>query len=120
MNAPDPSTLPPSYSPRLTNDDLLPISRRSWGTYNYFAMWMSDIHSVGGYVFAAGLFFLGLSGWQILLAMMAGILVVNKLLDGVGVMGQQLGVPYPVIARLSFGVFGANLPAILRAIVGIV
>ena len=36
-------------------------------------MWMSDIHSIGGYTFAAGLFFLGLAGWQVLLALIIGI-----------------------------------------------
>ena len=36
-------------------------------------MWMSDVHSVGGYVFAAGLFFLGLTGWQVLLALVVGV-----------------------------------------------
>ena len=36
-----------------------------------------------------------------------------------GYAGQRLGVPYPVLARLSFGVLGANIPAIIRAIVGI-
>ena len=47
---------------------------------------MSDVHSLGGYVFAAGLFFLGLAGWQILLSMLIGIVVVNALLNGVGKM----------------------------------
>lgn len=116
------TSLPDGFQPsdRLANDDLLPVKERSWGTYSFFALWMSDIHSLGGYVFAAGLFFLGLSGWQILLSMLAGILIVNQLLNGVGAMGQRTGVPYPVLARLSFGVFGANIPALIRAAVGIV
>ena len=113
-------SLPFTPSERLANEDLLPVAERRWGTYSFFALWMSDIHSLGGYVFAAGLFFLGLAGWQILLAMLAGILIVNQLLNGVGVMGQKTGVPYPVLARLSFGVFGANIPALIRAAVGIV
>ncbi|MXR36498.1 NCS1 family nucleobase:cation symporter-1 [Craterilacuibacter sinensis] len=116
------SALPDGFmvSERLANEDLLPVKERNWGSYSFFALWMSDIHSLGGYVFAAGLFFLGLSGWQILLSMLAGILIVNQLLNGVGVMGQKTGVPYPVLARLSFGVFGANIPALIRAAVGIV
>ena len=39
-------------------------------------MWMSDVHSIGGYMFAAGLFFLGLTGWQVLVAMLVGIVFV--------------------------------------------
>ena len=41
--------------------------------FSVFAMWMSDVHSVGGYTFAASLFFLGLTGWQVLIAMVVGI-----------------------------------------------
>jgi NCS1 family nucleobase:cation symporter-1 len=82
-------------------------------------MWMSDVHSVGGYVFAAGLFFLGLTGWQVLVALLAGICVVNLFMNLMGLPGHRLGVPYPVFARVSFGVYGANIPALIRAVIGI-
>ena len=36
-----------------------------------------------------------------------------------GFAGQATGVPYPVIARISFGVFGANLAALIRAVIAI-
>lgn len=109
------------YSERLYNEDLAPVpsDRRTWKTYSIFAMWMSDVHSIGGYTFAAGLFFLGLAGWQVLLALIIGIFLVYL---GMGLMGQagfKAGVPYPVLARLSFGLFGANIPALIRAIIGI-
>ncbi|MEV0570339.1 hypothetical protein, partial [Dactylosporangium sp. NPDC050588] len=42
----------PGYDPRLTNEDLAPLRNQSWGSYNIFAFWMSDVHSVGGYVTA--------------------------------------------------------------------
>jgi NCS1 family nucleobase:cation symporter-1 len=83
-------------------------------------MWMSDVHSVGGYVFAASLFATGLTGWQVLTGMLVGILVANWLINLVGRPSQRLGVPYPVAARIAFGVFGANLPALVRAAVAIV
>jgi cytosine/uracil/thiamine/allantoin permease len=47
--------LPKGYSPRLYNQDLGPLPQK-WTWYNIFAFWMSDVHSVGGYVFAASLF----------------------------------------------------------------
>src|SRR3954470_12480007 len=82
-------------------------------------MWMSDVHSIGGYTFAAGLFFLGLAAWQVGVALLAGIAIVYGLMLLSGRAGQQLGVPYPVLARVSFGVFGANLPALIRAVIAI-
>ncbi len=48
--------------PKLSNEDLLPVEKQSWTAYNLFAMWMSNVHSVAGYVFAASLFTLGIPG----------------------------------------------------------
>ena len=110
------------YSARLYNEDLapIPLSGRTWHIYDIFAMWMSDVHSIGGYTFAAGLFFLGLAGWQVLLALIIGIFLVYIGVNLTGYAGSKMGVPYPVVARLSFGLFGANIPALIRAIIAIV
>jgi len=116
---PSAAEVPAGFSPRLYNEDLAPARERKWGTWSLFCMWMSDIHSIGGYTFAAGLFFLGLSGWRVLSALVVGIVLVFWLMSLSGFAGQKLGVPYPVIARISFGVFGANLPALLRAVIAI-
>ncbi|MDR5738342.1 MULTISPECIES: NCS1 family nucleobase:cation symporter-1 [unclassified Caballeronia] len=107
---------------RLYNHDLAPVprSRRTWTGYSIFAMWMSDVHSVGGYTFAASLFLLGLSGWQVLLAMTIGILIVYVLMNWVGKPSLVHGIPFPVMARVSMGVMGANLAALIRGVVGIV
>jgi len=112
----------PGADPKLYNDDLAPVAARArhWGYFDIFAMWMSDVHSVGGYTFAASLFFLGLTGWQVLVSMAVGIMVVYFLMNLIGRLSQKYGVPYPVVARMSFGVMGANLAAIVRGVVGIV
>jgi len=62
------------YDPRLTNADLAPLTEQPWGAYNIFAFWMSDVHSVGGYVTAGSLFALGLTSWQVFLCLIVGIL----------------------------------------------
>ncbi len=107
---------------RLYNHDLAPVprARRTWTGYSIFAMWMSDVHSVGGYTFAASLFLLGISGWQVLLALTIGILVVYVLMNWVGKPSLVRGIPFPVMARVSMGVMGANLAALIRGVVGIV
>lgn len=113
--------IPEGFSPRLYNEDLAPTppSERTWGTYSLFAMWMSDVHSIGGYTFAAGLFFMGLAAWQVAVAMLIGIVAVYGFMLLSGKAGQATGVPFPVIGRIAFGVRGANLPALVRAIIGI-
>ena len=112
----------PNADPRLYNHDLAPTAPagRTWGVFSLFAMWMSDVHSVGGYTFAASLFFLGLSGWQVLLSMLVGIAIVYILMNWIGTPSQVYGIPFPVAARISFGVMGANVAAVVRGVVGIV
>jgi NCS1 family nucleobase:cation symporter-1 len=104
---------------RLYNEDLAPATDRKWGSFSLFSMWLSDVHSIGGYTFAAGLFFLGLVGWQVLIALVVGICLVNVAVNMMGRTGQRMGTPFPVVSRLSFGVYGANIPALIRAIVAI-
>ena len=107
-------------SPRLSNEDLAPEKEQKWGWYSIFAFWMSDVHSVGGYVFAASLFALGLNGIQVFISLLAGISIVLVFANLMGKPGQKAGVPFPVVARMSFGVFGANIPAVIRGIIAVV
>jgi nucleobase:cation symporter-1, NCS1 family len=112
----------PNADAKLYNHDLAPVAPagRTWGVFSIFAMWMSDVHSVGGYTFAASLFFLGLTGWEVLLAMVVGITIVYFLMNLIGRPSLKYGTPFPVVARMAFGVMGANIAAGLRGIVGIV
>lgn len=107
-------------SQRLSNDDLQPEKHQKWGWYSIFAFWMSDVHSVGGYVFAASLFALGLNGIQVFISLLAGIMIVMCFANLMGEPGQKAGAPFPVIARMSFGVFGANVPAVIRGLIAVV
>ncbi|WP_395309962.1 NCS1 family nucleobase:cation symporter-1 [Mycobacterium sp. AMU20-3851] len=109
----------PGYDPRLTNEDLAPLGKQTWSSYNIFAFWMSDVHSVGGYVTAGSLFALGLASWQVLVALLVGISIVYFFCNLVAKPSQAVGVPYPVICRTVFGVLGANIPAIIRGLIAV-
>src|SRR5690349_2927925 len=109
----------PGYDDRLTNSDLAPLKNQHWTSYNFFAFWMSDVHSVGGYVTAGSLFALGLAAWQVLVALLVGITIVYFLCNLVAKPSQATGVPYPVICRTVFGVLGANIPAIIRGLIAV-
>ncbi|MET4114976.1 cytosine/uracil/thiamine/allantoin permease [Bradyrhizobium sp. JR4.1] len=91
--------------PKLYNHDLAPTAPegRTWGVFSLFAMWMSDVHSVGGYTFAASLFFLGLTGWQVLISMLVGITAVYFLMNLIGRPSLRYGIPFPVVARTRSG-----------------
>ncbi len=112
--------LPPDieHSP-LFNGDLAPVpsGRRTWTTYNFAALWISMAHCIPTYMLAGGLIAVGMNWWQALLTIGLGntIVLVPILLNAHP--GTQYGLPFPVLARSSFGTYGANVPAVLRAIV---
>jgi NCS1 family nucleobase:cation symporter-1 len=112
--------LPPDIagSP-LFNPDLAPVpkARRNWSTYNFAALWISMAHCIPTYMLAGGLVAVGMNWWQALLTIGLGnvIVLVPILLNAHP--GTQYGIPFPVLARSSFGTVGANVPAVLRAIV---
>lgn len=110
---------PAEYSDRLYNEDLAALKDKNWNWYNIFAFWMSDVHSVGGYVFAGSLFALGLGSWQVLVSLLVGIVLVNILCNLVARPSQMAGIPYPVACRMSFGIWGANIPAIIRGLIAV-
>ncbi len=114
-----PGVIKPGYSDLLANEDLAPLRKQSWSSYNIFAFWMSDVHSVGGYVTAGSLFALGIASWQVLIALIVGILIVNVFCNLVAKPSQITSVPFPVINRAIFGVKGANIPAIIRGLIAI-
>ncbi len=113
--------LPAGVSPALYNHDLAPTRKegRSWGAYSLFTLWANDVHSLGNYAFAIGLFALGLGGWQILTALLIGAAFLFFLLNLSGFMGPKTGVPFPVMSRISFGTRGAQIPALIRGGVAI-
>ncbi|MEE2522903.1 NCS1 family nucleobase:cation symporter-1 [Pseudarthrobacter sp. J75] len=108
-------------SPTLYNVDLAPTMRegRRWSGYSIFTLWANDVHSLGNYAFAVGLFALGLGAWQILLALGIGAALLFGLLNLSGFMGVKTGVPFPVMSRISFGIRGAQIASLLRGAVAI-
>lgn len=109
----------PIEASSLYNEDLAPVppAKRSWGTGNYAALWISMSLCIPTYQLASGMIQKGMSWWQAILIMFLGnaIVLVPMLLNGHA--GAKYGLSFPVFARASFGTRGANVPAMLRAIV---
>jgi NCS1 family nucleobase:cation symporter-1 len=103
----------------LYNDDLAPTSleKRTWTTYNYAALWISMAHCIPTYMMASGLISAGMNWWQALVTILLGNAIVLLPILANSHPGTKYGIPFPVFARASYGVFGANVPAIMRAIV---
>ena len=103
----------------LINEDLAPIpqEKRKWGTWNYAALWISMSLCIPTYMLASSLIGGGMNWWQAILTIFLGntIVLIPMILNGHA--GAKYGIPFPVFARASFGTKGANIPAMLRAIV---
>jgi NCS1 family nucleobase:cation symporter-1 len=103
----------------LTNEDLAPIppEKRTWGTWNYAALWISMSLCIPSYQLASGMIANGMNWWQAIMTMLLGNLIVLVPMVLNGHAGAKYGIPFPVFVRASFGTKGANIPAMLRAIV---
>ncbi|HEX2121333.1 MAG TPA: NCS1 family nucleobase:cation symporter-1, partial [Thermoanaerobaculia bacterium] len=103
----------------LWNHDLAPtpLSRRTWSTYNIAALWIGMSVVITTYTLASGLMTQGMSWSQALTTILLGntIVLIPMVLNAHA--GTKYGVSFPVLCRASFGVKGANIPAMLRAIV---
>jgi NCS1 family nucleobase:cation symporter-1 len=106
-------------SSSLYNADLAPVpaERRSWSTYNYAALWIAMSVNIPTYMLASGMIAGGMNWRQAIFTVFLGnVLVLAPMLLNAHA-GAKYGIPFPVFARASFGVLGANVPAILRALV---
>jgi NCS1 family nucleobase:cation symporter-1 len=107
------------FDPSLFNDDLAPVppARRTWGIYSYASLWVAMSVCIPTYMLASSLIAGGMSWWQAVGTILLGnlIVLIPMLLNAHA--GTKYGIPFPVFVRASFGVRGANLPAVLRALV---
>jgi nucleobase:cation symporter-1, NCS1 family len=103
----------------LYNADLAPVSAadRSWTLWNIAALWVGMAVCIPTYTLAAGMITQGMSWKQALLTITLGNLIVLLPMILNAHAGTRYGVPFPVLLRASFGTVGANIPAMMRALV---
>jgi NCS1 family nucleobase:cation symporter-1 len=104
----------PYFNPELAP---VPLEKRTWSTYNFFALWMGMAHNIPSYTLAASLIALGMDWLQAFATITLGnlIVLIPMLLNSHA--GTKYGIPFPVFARAFYGVRGANLVALLRAFI---
>src|SRR5437588_4450615 len=108
-----------THSSRLYNKDLAPTGpeQRTWGTYNFAALWFSMAHCIPTYMLASGLIGAGMSWGQALFTILLGNVIVLGPILANSHPGTKYGIPFPVFARAAYGTYGSNLPALMRALV---
>ena len=105
--------------PKLINEDIRPTTdaERHWSVMNMASLWVGMVVCVPTYMLAAGLIEQGMSWIQAVCTVMLGnvIVLVPMILNGHP--GTKYGVPFPVMSRAAFGIHGAHIPSLLRALV---
>lgn len=105
--------------PILNNEDLAPATadERTWSKWNLAALWVAMSITIPTYILASQLVDMGMNWWQSMLAILIGnvLVLIPMILNGHA--GTKYGIPFPVFARASFGIFGAHIPSIARALV---
>ncbi len=104
----------------LWNPDLAPTTpeQRKWSVWSITALWVSMCACIPTYMLASGLIANGLNWWQaIAVIFLANVIVLVPMVLNAHA-GTRYGIPFPVYCRASFGTAGANIPAIIRALVG--
>jgi NCS1 family nucleobase:cation symporter-1 len=103
----------------LYNHDLAPVpaKERKWETLSFAALWISMAACIPTYMLASSLIGGGMNWWQAVLTIFLGnvIVLIPMILNAHA--GTRYGIPFPVYCRAAFGTLGANIPAILRALV---
>ncbi|MBV8814773.1 MAG: NCS1 family nucleobase:cation symporter-1 [Verrucomicrobia bacterium] len=103
----------------LYNPDLAPVTwdRRRWGLASFAALWISMSACIPTYMLASSLIGGGMNWWEAILTVFVGNLIVLIPMVLNAHAGTRYGIPFPVLCRASFGTRGANIPALLRALV---
>lgn len=109
-----------SPDPTLTNDDLKPTTadQRTFSGWEMASLWVGLVVGVPTYYLAGSLVDLGMAWWQGIATVVTAnfILLIPLILTGHP--GSRYGISFPVLARSSFGIRGAHIPTLLRALVG--
>ncbi len=115
----DETTLKELAGSKYMNDDLRPTTKaeRTWNTYNISMLWIGMVICITGFSFAAALIALGMSPILALINVAIGNLLVLVPMQLNSNVGTCYGIPFPIFAKLAFGMRGAHIPALLRTIV---
>jgi NCS1 family nucleobase:cation symporter-1 len=104
----------------LYNEDIAPtkIAQRTWHKGNVAALWVGmsicvPTYTLGGVLTA----YFGLSVMEALFTILIANVIVLIPLTLNAFSGTKYGIPFPVLLRSSFGLYGSNVPCLIRAFV---
>ncbi|KAJ5101188.1 hypothetical protein N7456_007240 [Penicillium angulare] len=106
---------------RWTNRDLdpIPLLARKWGVASLIAYWISDAFNAATWEFASSIIAVGLTYKEAIAIVAISFFIISFVIAGNGTVGAIYHVPFPVIARASWGFWGSYIPIISRVILAV-
>ena len=107
---------------RLINWEIVSVNPndKNWNWKDLFCFWGSGIQSIIGFSLISSLYLVyQLNVFVVFLGCLLGSIFVYFFSNLIGKPSQRHGVPFPVLLRLSMGIFGARYVSLIRGLVGI-
>ncbi|MEP1307299.1 MAG: cytosine permease [Balneola sp.] len=110
---------PELESSPLSGEDMVPLPHedRTWSMWNMTAIWVGMAVCIPTYLLASNMILSGLS-WQaslIIIAIANLVITIPMVLSGHA--GVKYGIPFPVLGRASFGIYGVHIASLVRGII---
>ena len=100
------------------NEDLAPstLADRTWNTFHISMLWVGMAICIPSLMMASGGVGLGLPVWASILNVILGNAIILVPIQLNSHAGTKYGIPFPIFSRLTFGMRGAQIPTISRAV----
>ncbi|KAF8918311.1 cytosine-purine permease [Mucidula mucida] len=113
---PPPSSVAPSGQWSNADMDPVPVSLRTWTTWNFVAYWITSAANIAAWELASSMLAVGLSWRQALVAIAIGHTLISVVIVLNGTIGARLHIPFPVLIRSSFGFWFSYFAVISRVV----
>ncbi|BGP13117.1 hypothetical protein JCM10213_000880 [Rhodosporidiobolus nylandii] len=104
--------------------DMLPVplddAKRTWGTFTLTGYWVAEAFGISQYQVASSAVSAGLSPGATIGAVLLGHFVISLACAANGWVGAKYGINFPSYARTCFGIRGAYIACICRAVAAVV
>jgi cytosine/uracil/thiamine/allantoin permease len=103
----------------LYSEDIAPLppEKRTWSMWNLAALWVGVAVCIPTYLLASQMIQAGLSWLEAMIIIVLGNLLITVPMVLNGKAGVKYGLPFPVLARSAFGIYGVHIATLLRGLV---
>ncbi|EPE09499.1 ncs1 allantoate transporter [Ophiostoma piceae UAMH 11346] len=98
------------------DSDITPLERRTWSAWTIVGYWFSDVLCAQSWAAASAIIAVGLTWREATYCLVLGTFILALPLCLNGAAGAELHVPFPVVARSSFGFLFSRFAVVIRMV----